>query len=146
MFQAEIAQAISVEVDQGDMSFFEFEIPEEGMTLSLERQENFATLYASTSVRNPNSALYDYRIDGEGEIFVEPGSLRSQDRQRRQSELGSGSAGAMGSIGQLFVSVEGIENGTNSFQINTSVGNTIEIASKSLVKAVNSYHHFQDRT
>ena len=69
----------------------------------------------SRSVRNPNSAFYDYKIVDEGELFVE--SLH--DRQKRQIEEGSNNT-------LLFVSVEGHENGTH-FHLNTSVGNTIEI-------------------
>ena len=107
---------IDASVDEGTRLFFEFIIPEEGMTVSIVSVEGSATLYTSTSTPNPNSALYDSKIDDDGETFVQANPQNS--RQRRQL-IEEGSNNTL-----LFVSVEGNENGT-SFYLNTSVGNTI---------------------
>ena len=95
------------------------------MTISMVSVEGSATLYASTSTPNPNSALYDSKIDDEGETFIEKQVSPQNSRQRRQLiEEGSNST-------LLFVSVEGNENGT-SFYLNTSVGNTVEFTGESV--------------
>ena len=112
-----IAQTINIELDFRETSFFEYEVPDEGMTVTLVRQEGTASLFASSRVQNPNSALYDYRIDGEGEVFVDLEELIGE-RERRES-------GSEGGPTMLFVSVEGAGMETNSFQIMTSAGNTI---------------------
>jgi hypothetical protein len=97
-------------------------IPEEGITVSLLRQEGSAVLYASGRVRNPNSAFYDFRIDSEGEVYVDPQELFG-DRGRRDSE--DESSDSEGGLNMLYVSVEGMGSEINSFQITTSTGNTI---------------------
>lgn len=117
-----IAETINIRLDFKETAFFEYEIPEEGMTVILLRQEGTASLFASNRVRNPNSAFYDYRIDGEGEVYVDLQELL-RDRERRDSESDDSRDGSDSNM--LFVAVEGIEMETNSFQIRTSAGNTI---------------------
>lgn len=105
----------------GEVSFFEYQVPEEGITLTLRRQQGSATLYASNKLQNPNSALYDYRIDGEGQVYVDPEELLSvavSNRRKRESVT------LLGNVTTLYVSVEGIEDVINSFEIEASLGNT----------------------
>ena len=113
--RVKVPQGIVTIMNRGARLSVEVPIPVEGMTITMWRIEGSATLHASKSMHNPNSAFYDYKIVDEGELFVE--SLH--DRQKRQIEEGSNNT-------LLFVSVEGHENGTH-FHLNTSVGNTIEI-------------------
>ena len=83
------------------------------MTVTLMREQGSASLFASNKVRNPNSAFYDYRIDGDGQVYIDLEDLL-RNRERRDAENGN----------LLFVSIEGIGNQTNTFQITTSAGNT----------------------
>lgn len=123
----EITRTINIELDLGETSFFEYQVPEEGMTVTLLRQQGSASLFASNKVQNPNSAFYDYRIDGEGEVFVDLQELLG-DREKRDLESDDDDDdGAKRISSVLFVSVEGIGNTTNSFQIRTSTGNTGEV-------------------
>ena len=86
----------------------------------LTRQEGAAILFASNKVRNPNAALHDYRIDGQGEVYIDQGELSDNSRKRRQAE------GVVDTVNlNLFVSVEGVGSGKNSFQILAQSGNTV---------------------
>ena len=114
------------------MSHFQYLVPEEGITFTLIRQEGSASLFASNKIQNPNTALYDYRIDGAGEVFVDVEELLG-DRERRDVESVDGDGGDTVSLSGgelLFVSVQGTGKTTNSFQIQTSLGNTIQQYSK----------------
>lgn len=107
-----IAQTISIELDQGELSYFEYQIPDEGMTVILRRKQGSASLYASNKVQNPNAAFFDYIIEEEGDFFVDLGLLLS------------GGGVTVFSNTTLFVSVEGISDVVSSFQILTTVGNS----------------------
>lgn len=123
----------------GEVSYFEYQVPEEGITISLRRQEGSASLFASNKLQNPNAAFYDYRIDGNGEVFVDleellgggDGSSSQEEeedkRKRREVEVRL--------IGNttLYVSVEGIGDTLNVFQIETSFGNTGVLACTSML-------------
>ena len=115
----DIGQILTIGLTEGQQSFFEFDIPKEGVTISLRRQEGRMTLFASDKIQNPNSAFYDYRIDNEGEIYIDSLSLFLNKYQKRQSSE------ALLNL-TLYVSVEG--TGTdeiNNFQLWTSKGDTI---------------------
>ncbi len=113
----EITQIINIEVAQGNVAFFELELPEEGLTISLVKQEGNADLYASDKIRNPNSAFYDFRIEEEGEIYVNEEVLNDL-LQKREVVVNFNITNTT-----LFVSIEGIgEN--NVYQIRTTFGNT----------------------
>lgn len=88
------------------------------MTVTLLKQEGSTTLYASGKLQNPNSALYDYRIDEEGEVFVDLGELIG-GREKREVIAGT----VNGTV--LYISVKGVGDEVNSFQIQTASGNTI---------------------
>lgn len=118
-----VDQIISLTLEEGDVSFFEFQLPVEGMTVSLLRQEGSASLFASDKVRIPNSAFYDYRIDGDGEVFVDLEELLGGDGGAGQRRKRSEDIEIVFSNTTLFVSVEGTGE-INMFQIRTSVGNT----------------------
>ena len=110
-----VSQSVATSLNEGTRLFFEIPIPEEGVTVFVISLEGSATVYASTGTRSPNSALHDFRIDDEGEMFVE----KQNSHQRRQL-IGEGSNSTL-----LFLSVEGNENGTN-FYLSTSMGNATE--------------------
>lgn len=117
-----IDQTVNIRLDLGETSFFEYQIPEEGMTVTMLRQEGTASLFASSRVRNPNSAFYEYRIDNEGEVYIDLQELFG-DREERDSDREDSDDGSARNI--LHVSVEGTGMEINSFQIRTSAGNTI---------------------
>ena len=114
-----VSQPINIRLDFQETSFFEYSIPEEGITVKLLQQEGTASLFASSRVRNPNAAFYDFRIDGKGEVFVDPTELFG-DWERRNSDSDVGDDGS--GLNMLF---EGTGRETNSFQILTSTGNTV---------------------
>lgn len=117
-----LAQTIIIELAMGEVSFFEYQVPEEGLTLTLRRLEGTANLYASNKVRNPNSAFHDYRIDGEGRAFVDLGELLGGEGDGRRRRRQSGVV-LLGNT-TLYVSAEGIGDLINSFEIEATLGNT----------------------
>lgn len=113
----------------GSVSYFQYELPEEGMTLRLNVAAGRVILYASTRIPNPNSALYDIRIetDSTDDVFVTPEDLLQNDgfigvgrRKRLEGEGGRqrNSTGIM-----IYVSIEGLR-GNNSYILETTFGDT----------------------
>lgn len=107
-----VGQVLDIEINEGQVSFFEYDLPEEGMTISVHRQEGGMTLFASDKIRNPNSAFFDYRIVNEGEIYI-PSSSLIQKRELTENPLNV----------TLYVSVQGTGK-TNIFQLFTAEGDT----------------------
>ncbi len=112
-----IEQILNIQIDQGNVAFFEVNLPDEGLTISLVKQEGNADLYATDKIRNPNSAFYDFRIKEEGEIYVNEEVLNGLF-QKREVVVNFNITNTT-----LFVSIEGTgEN--NVYQIRTTYGNT----------------------
>lgn len=124
----QIAQLLNIEIGESQVSFFEFELPNEGMTISLRRQTGRMMLYASSKVQNPSSAFYEYRIQNEGEVYIDPYRLFFNKFQKRET------TGIVLNT-TLYVSVEGGDT-SNKFQIRTSLGNTINCKCCVLIMAV----------
>lgn len=108
----------------GRVSYFQYELPEEGMTLRLNVAAGRVVLYASTRIPNPNSALYDIRIetDSTEDVFVRPEDLLRSGgvgrRKRLEGGHGGNSTGTM-----IYVSIEGLR-GNNSYILETTFGDT----------------------
>ncbi len=119
--------AISEEIEGilflGDSSFFEFQLPVTGMTLRLEGQSGRSVMYASSNMRNPNSAFYDFRYDSQedaGGLFVSADILGGGERRKRLvGELGASEF----TDTTLYVTVQGLED-RNVFTMLTTFGNT----------------------
>jgi hypothetical protein len=112
----------------GTVSYFQYELPNEGLTLRLNVAAGRVVLYASTRIRNPNSALYDIRLetDATEDIFVSPDDLIMTgvgtaigERRKRNIEEGERDSAVI----MVFVTVEGLEK-NNSFILETTFGDT----------------------
>ena len=112
----------------GTVSYFQYELPNEGMTLRLNVAAGRVVLYASARIRNPNSALYDVRLETETteDVFVS------------REDLVMGDDGGMGGVGRrrnaegeeggstvtlVFVTVEGLGK-NNSYTLETTFGDS----------------------
>ena len=111
----DVGQILNIRLTEGQVSFFEFELPEEGMTISLHRQEGRMTLYASDKLRNPNPAFYDYHIMNEGEIYVDINPSKPITKREQPDEILLNVT--------LYMSVKGTGE-TNNFKIYTYKGDT----------------------
>ena len=118
----------------GTVSYFQYELPDEGMTLRLNVAAGRVVLYASARVQNPNSALYDVRLETESneDVFLSPsdlqtgggllgGSVVGAGKRRRDSE-DSGEEGDL-AVTMIYVTVEGLEK-NNSYVLETTFGDT----------------------
>ena len=117
----------------GHVSYFQYELPEEGMTLRLKVEMGRVVLYASTRIPNPNSALYDIRLETSSteDVFLSPEDLLTSEggMGRRSTEM-AGSAGRKRSVEgrgatntTIFVTTEGLK-GDNSYVLETTFGDT----------------------
>ena len=78
----EINQALNIRLSKHQVSYFKFEVPSEGISITLRGLRGQVMLFASYRTRNPNSALHDYAIKNDGEIYI--GSSRTHGRTRFQ--------------------------------------------------------------
>lgn len=110
---------------QGVTSFFQFQLPSSGMTLRLASQSGRSVMYASSKIRNPNSAFHDFRYDSgadAGGLFIDPGMLLDDARKRRNT---NGMIVRNFTDTTLYVTVQGLDN-RNMFTLVTTFGNTCE--------------------
>ena len=112
----------------GTVSYFQYELPDEGLTLRLNVAAGRVVLYASTRIRNPNSAVYDIRLetDATEDVFVSPDDLimtgvgtAIEGRRKRNIEKGERDSAVV----MIFVTVEGLEK-NNSFILESTFGDT----------------------
>lgn len=120
----EIEEPLEGILENGDLSFFQFQLPTRGMTIRLEGRSGRTVLYASNKIRNPNSAFFDFRYDSQqdvGGFFVSPDMLGDKNprgpRNRRETEDDQSSSNTT-----LYVSIEGVQE-RNIFTLITSFGN-----------------------
>ncbi|CAI7989860.1 Heat shock factor protein 1 [Geodia barretti] len=115
----------------GTVSYFQYELPDEGLTLRLNVAAGRVVLYASTRIRNPNSAVYDIRLetDATEDVFVSPDDLimtgvgtAIEGRRKRNIEKGERDSAVV----MIFVTVEGLEK-NNSFILESTFGDTSTI-------------------
>ena len=102
-------------LDGGEVSFFEYLLPAQGMTIVLEVEEGgSAALYASSQLMNPNSAFYDYMIetDSSADIYLDPSAFDNSWVVKRQAANLT-----------VYVSIEGVGQ-TNPFSLTTTFGDT----------------------
>ncbi len=104
-----LQQRPSMELKRKQRAFFKYgPLPKEGITLSLETETGHVNLYATDRIKNPNSAFNDYQIEDNGSVFISSEGLHGG---RNESKT-------------LYVTAEGIGNGSNAFQIRTGNGDT----------------------
>ena len=116
----EIGQTIESLLDEGELSFFQFSLPAQGMTFQLQVQQGRVVMYASNKIRNPSAALYDVRLEtySTASVYLDPSDFEGDapDSSSRKRQ-----ATAMFTNTTIFVSVEGLDN-INSFVLDTTFG------------------------
>ena len=109
----------------GEVSFFQYQLPTQGMTVHLDVQEGSVVLYASSTIQNPNEALYDYRLetDSSADVFLDPVTLegRPQVVANKRRQVGDSFTNTT-----VYISIEGEED-INSFVLETTFGDTCEL-------------------
>ena len=115
---SDAGQVISSQLGQGQVSFFQFSLPEEGMTLKIDITSGSVNIYGSNKIRNPNKAFHDFQLTSRRrEIFIHTGFF-----QRSNSPISSRQVHNITNI-TVFVSIEG-QNAVNTFTLNTTIGDT----------------------
>ena len=116
-------------LDGGELSFFQFQLPAEGMTIQLQVQQGRTVLYASSRIRNPSAALYDVRLetDSTADVYLDPSDFETPNEQGLQS-LQKRQITDMFTNITLYVTIEGIQS-TNFFTLETTFGDTCKFSS-----------------
>lgn len=114
----DIGQNITNSLEQNQIVFFQYSLPEDGMTLSLEVDEGSAILYGSNKIQTPNEALYDFLPSNSiSEIFltVDIFANRASSIRKRQAVSSTNIT--------FYISIEGLR-ATNNFTLNSALGGT----------------------
>lgn len=114
----DVAQAFMGTLQQNQVAFFQFTLPEEGLTLRLEVQTGLVVLYASNKIQNPNEAFYDWRLETRtsADVYISPDDLEESSSLTKRQVLQSLNT-------TIFISIEG-QSGINNFTLNTTYGDT----------------------
>lgn len=125
-----VEQQIQVTAQMAKVTYFQYQLPEEGMTVRLRVESGQAVLYASHRIRNPSSAFYDFRLQtgSTADVFVDPveleggvGATRAEVAGRRKRRQEEGSRGFTNTT--LYVSVEGLQDDSR-LVLETTFGDT----------------------
>ena len=117
---SDAGQVVSSQLGQGQVSFFQFSLPEEGMTLRIDMTSGSVVMYGSSRIRNPNEAFHDFRLTNRNpEIFLHTGFFH-----RSNSPIGKRQAPITNITNiTIFISIEG-QSAVNNFTLNTTIGDT----------------------
>ena len=104
-----IGQEFDGTLEIGEVSYFVYNLPEEGMTLRVEILDGFVVIYISTKVRNPNEALYDFKLvtSTTTDVFIPPPKTDSPANDTTK----------------VYISIEG-HSTLNRFVLNTTYNDT----------------------
>ena len=96
-------------LEQNQVAYFQFTLPEEGLTLKLEVQTGLVILYASNKIQNPNEAFYDWKLEtsSSADVYISPDDLEVSPSLTKRQVLQSLNT-------TIFISIEG-QSGTNNF-------------------------------
>lgn len=86
--QADINTTYSGDLDNSESRSFEYEVPEEGITVQVEVMMGSVTMYGSYSNPNPSPIWYDFlvqNIQQNKDIFTPHPTTSSSRRKRRQT-------------------------------------------------------------
>ena len=115
---SDAGQVISSQLGQGQVSFFQFSLPKEGMTFKIDITSGSVVIYGSNKIHNPNEAFHDFQLSSSRrEIFIYTAYF-----QHSSSPISSRQAPNITNI-TVFVSIEG-QNAVNTFTLNTTIGDT----------------------
>ena len=132
----EIGETIESLLDEGELSFFQFSLPAQGMTFQLQVQQGRVVMYASSQIRNPSAALYDVRLetDSTASVYLDPSDFEDNapDPSSRKRQ-----ATAMFTNTTIFVSVEGL-NTINNFMLDTTFGDTCKSIYRVVLRGLKS--------
>ena len=102
----EIGQLFMSTLEQNQTAFFQYTLPEEGLTLKLVVETGLIVCFASNRIENPNEALYDFRVEtsSSADVYISLDNLQ-------------------GNSSTIHISIEG-QSGINNFTLNTTSGDT----------------------
>ena len=104
----------------GEVAYFVYDLPQEGLTLTVVVMEGYVMIYISTQVSNPDEALHDFKLvtNTTVSVYIPPRSL-SSERKRRQLVADS----PVNDTVKVYVSIEG-HSPVNRFVFNTTYNDT----------------------
>ena len=108
----EIAEPFISTLEQNQVAFFQFNLPEEGLTLRLEVRVGLVVLFASNKIQNPNEAFYDWKLEtsSSADVYI---SLEGITKQQVLQSVNA----------TIFISIKG-QSGVNNFTLNSTSGDT----------------------
>ncbi|XP_078573554.1 uncharacterized protein LOC144860264 [Branchiostoma floridae x Branchiostoma japonicum] len=124
-----VGQTVQGDLPQGTLQFLSFRVKiRRGMTFKLKMRVGSVNFFLSIRIRNPNSALYDFRLRTRPnkmrlDIFIPPSRLRELLGRERRQAVSDGEDEEV----ELFAAIEGVD-GTNQFDLETDEGDTADPA------------------
>ena len=102
----EIGQPFISTLEQNQTAFFQYTLPEEGLTLKLVVETGLIVCFASNRIEIPNEAFYDFRVEtsSSADVYINLDNLQDNSST-------------------IYISIEG-QSGINNFTLNTTSGDT----------------------
>ena len=111
---SDVGQVITNILQQNEVTFLQLDLPDEGMTFSLDVSQGSVVMYGSNKIQNPNEAFYDFKLsNSRPELFV------NQDTFGRISKRETSNITDI----TIYISIQG-QSVSNNFTLNTTMGDT----------------------
>ena len=113
-----VGQDFNGTLDEGEIAYFEYGLPEEGLTVKVEAIQGIITIYVSTIISNPNEALHDFKLVTSTTVCVfVPPKTPPNERKRRVTDPSAND------VVKVYIAIEG-QSSLNHFTLNTTKDDT----------------------
>ena len=105
---------------QGEVTFLQMTLPEDGLTITIDVDEGSVVMYGSDKIQQPNEALHDFKLTNDKpEIYLTKETfIKNTNTTVSKREATTDSTGI-----NIYISIEG-ESMINNFTLNTTIGDT----------------------
>ena len=113
-------QQITGLLTQGEVTFLQMSLPDDGLTITIDVNEGSVVMYGSDKIQQPNEAFHDFKLTNEKpEIY-----LTEEIFGKNTSTIVSKREATTDSTGiTIYISIQG-QSMVNNFTLNTSIGDT----------------------
>ena len=111
-------QPITGSITQGEVTFLQISLPDDGLTITIDVNEGSIVMYGSDKIKQPNEAVHDFKLTNEKpEIY-----LTEETFGKNTSTIVSKRETTTDSTGiTIYISIEG-QSMVNNFTLNTTIG------------------------
>ena len=117
---SDVGEAVTSSLTQGEVTFLQMTLPEDGLTISIDVDEGSVVMYGSDKIQQPNEAFHDFKLTNyRPEIYLTEETFgKNTNITVSKQEATTDSTGIT-----IYISIQG-QSVINNFTLNTTIGDT----------------------